>query len=46
MRWKATLTMARYQMTLDNQLYQTLRALCEAQEWRQSREQSEADDGE
>ena len=46
MRRNATLTMARYQMTLDNQLYQALKALREAQEPRQSREQSEADDGE
>jgi hypothetical protein len=38
MRWNASLTPPRYQMTLDNQLYQALRALREAQESRQSRE--------
>jgi hypothetical protein len=38
--------MARYQTTLDNQLYKALRALREAQEWRQSQGRSEVDDGE
>jgi hypothetical protein len=37
--------MARYQTTLDNQLYKALRALREAQEWRQAQERSEADGG-
>jgi len=38
--------LARYQTTLDNQLYKALRALREAQEWRQAQDRSAGDEGE
>lgn len=38
--------MARYQTTLDNQLYKALRALREAQDWRRQRERTAADNDE
>jgi hypothetical protein len=36
---------ARYQTTLDNQLYKALRALREAQDWREPRKRTEANPG-